>query len=359
MVQVIKGIAATIGSYALAVYVLDSQIPSFAPFAALLVVQVTVYQSVLHAVRYVAAVVVGLVCAGAIGLTLGEHMLALAVLVSITLIIGQWPRLRGLGPQVAIVGIFTFAAGGGDDPGYLLSLFTTVLCGALLGAATNLLLAPPIRFHDAAVAVEDVSSSAADLLDEIAGELRSDTPLDDVDAWREHAERLSDTVQRSRNEIDYSAENSRLNPRRLAHRQRPVFTDYRDAADTLGRVVGEMQGITLALNYARRYGEAGTDGHLLGDFLPRYADLIDESANALRSFGAYHTGAGLPERSLSDQIDSALQMHDDLTDQLREAQPRDARSIADCGALLVEAERLLSHLRDSDSSLAQETHASE
>jgi hypothetical protein len=354
VIQVIKGIVAALSSYALAVYVLDSEIPSFAPFAALLVVQVTVYQSLLDAVRYVTAVVVGLTAAGGIVLTLGEHMLALAVLVSLTLIIGQWPRLREFGPQVAIVGVFAFAAGGGDEPGYLVGLGVTVLCGAVVGAAINLVLAPPIRFNDAAAAVGDVSSAAADLLDEIAGKLRSDKPLHDVDAWRERAERLSYTVQRARNEIDFSAENARLNPRRLAHRQRPVFTDYQDATDTLGRVAGEMQGITLALGYARRYDDVGTDGDLLSYVMPRYADLLDGCGDVIRAFGAYHTGEGLPERRLADQLASALQLHDDLTDHLRNAEPRDARTIADCGAMLVEAERLLSHLRHSQSNLAQE-----
>ncbi|NEE00984.1 FUSC family protein [Phytoactinopolyspora halotolerans] len=349
LIQVIKGIIASLTSYLFAVYVLDSQVPSFGPFAALLVVQVTVYRSVLHALRYMVAVVVGLACAGLIGLTLGETVWTLAVLVTLTLIIGQWPRLREFGPQAAIVGIFTFAAGGGNDMDYLVSLLLTVVCGAVVGTVTNLAFVRPIRFADAAEAVDNVCSAIADMLDEIAGRLREDDPLTDADAWRERADRMTDTVQRARTEIDFEAENARLNPRRLRYRERPVFTDYRDAIDAVSRSAGELQGVTLALRFARQREDGDIKETFLGEFLPQYADLLDSAAEAVHLFGQYHRLLEETDGDLRGALEAAFDRLDDLSGMLRDSHPSDARTIADCGTLLIEVDRLLSHLLRSGS----------
>ncbi|AYY11852.1 hypothetical protein EF847_03080 [Actinobacteria bacterium YIM 96077] len=346
LVQVVKGLSATLASYTLALHVLDSQIPSFAPFAALLVVQVSVYRSVLHAVRYVGAVVVGLVCAGAIGQTLGHGLGALALLVFLTLVIGQWPRLGDFGSQVAIVGVFTFGVGGGDDPNYLASLLVTVLCGAMMGAAVNVVLAPPIRFNDAAGAVDDLARSIGDLLNDIAAGLRSDNPFGHLDHWRDHADRLSNTVERARSELSFGEENVRLNPRRLG-KGRHLFVDYRRAVEALGRTTGNLQSMIRALDYADRYDEPEIDHDLLADFLPRYADLLEKVADVAYAFGQRRSEDQPPSLDLAAAMESAQRLHDQLTRYVHQLQPRDSRTLTDCGALLVETERALEPIRES------------
>lgn len=340
----VKAFSATVLSYVLAVYLVDSSAPSFASFAALLVVQDTVYRSVLDAARYTGAVLVGLACAGIIGLTMGHNLVALMVLVGAALVIGYWRRLRQLGLQVAIVGVFAFAAGGSDDPGYLANLLLTVLCGALVGAGTDVVFAPPVRFQDAADAVNDVCSSMAALLTDIANKLRSPDPLAEADQWRDRSMEFTEIVGDARSEIDFRAENARLNPRRVG-KGPPALTDYRHAVDTLGWAVSEVQGITLALLYAHWYDGHTADDELLKYFLPRYAALLDKAAEVTRTFGAAHTGADASTEQLSARLSEAQQHRDELTQDLRDAQPRHTRVVADCGALLVELERFLGRLQ--------------
>ncbi|WP_329042191.1 aromatic acid exporter family protein [Streptomyces sp. NBC_00178] len=70
--------AATL-SWAIAADVLDAHSPAFAPFSAVLIMQVTVYRSLVQSLRYVAAVVAGVMVQAALGLFAGPELLTFAL----------------------------------------------------------------------------------------------------------------------------------------------------------------------------------------------------------------------------------------------------------------------------------------
>ncbi len=382
VVPPIKTITALLASYAVAVLLIRSQAPVYAPFAALFAVQPTLYRSLLHAFRYLGAVVIGIAATGAVGMALGETFWTLTLLVIVTVVIGEWRWLSEYGKQAAVVGLFAFAAGGGDQETYLTDLLLTVLCGAQVGLAVNVLFAPPLRTLEATGAVRDASRAVSDLLREISESLRGDDHLAAASRWREDAAHASHLVDRARQEIEFGEESSRLNPRRLLGSSLP-FVSLRSRAEALTAVSGQLQSICRVLFYASRYGDEELAGGPLSRFLPPYAELIEELADATGALGeadpaARHADVSVPADPVA-QADAAgradvrareglvpagapagsttaedgkinrsvalgLQRHRELAQLLAEEQATDSRALADCGALLVEAERMLAEL---------------
>lgn len=339
-VAVVKTISATLVSYALAIWPLDSQVAVFAPFAALFTVQATIYRSVSHAIRYLAAVIVGVVAAGIIGATLGQTFWTLAFLIVVTVLVGQWRGFAGYGLQIAIVGLFAFAVGGGDEPGFLLDLMLTVLVGALTGLGVNLVLAPQVRFHDAAEAVADVSTAVENLLIDIAERLRGDDPLEHADSWRTRSRDLAGLVDRVHSDLDLGEEAVRFNPRRFAMRP-PPFASSRATIIRISAVVDHTESIARALLYANRSDGAGLDEGFLARFLPSFGNLLEPVAHAVAAFG--HRAAGQGD-GLDEYVNNAYRHHRELVRFVSTSQPEDSLMLADCGSMLLETERLLSEL---------------
>lgn len=86
-------------SWLVAADLLGNQIPVFAPLAAVLTVQVTVWQSVSRGLQRVAGVMVGVVVAGAFAQVAGIHAWSIALVIFISLLLGRALRL---GTQGAI-----------------------------------------------------------------------------------------------------------------------------------------------------------------------------------------------------------------------------------------------------------------
>ncbi|RCG19750.1 hypothetical protein DTL70_23835 [Streptomyces diacarni] len=78
-----KSGAAGVLAWALGAYVIASPQPTYAPFTALLVVQSTAYRSLMQSLRYVVAVVLGVLAAGLVGPLIGENTLAFAAMLSV------------------------------------------------------------------------------------------------------------------------------------------------------------------------------------------------------------------------------------------------------------------------------------
>ncbi|WP_371793705.1 FUSC family protein [Streptomyces sp. NBC_01471] len=102
-------LAATI-SWLIAYDVMHAVSPAFAPFSAILIMQVTVYQSVTQALRYVGAVSAGVALQAALGLLAGPDLLTFALVALVALSIGRWRPLGPQGPQVATAALFAFSA---------------------------------------------------------------------------------------------------------------------------------------------------------------------------------------------------------------------------------------------------------
>ncbi|WP_240662561.1 aromatic acid exporter family protein [Streptomyces sp. WAC 06738] len=107
-----KSVAAVVAAWTLASWLLPPQVTTFAPFTTLLALQATVYRSVWHSVRYVAAVGVGVVLATGFGAVAGVHAWSLALMMLVAFAAGRLELIGALRLQVPVTALF--AAGGGQ-----------------------------------------------------------------------------------------------------------------------------------------------------------------------------------------------------------------------------------------------------
>lgn len=335
-VLVVKSAAAAVASWSIATYVAASPQPTYAPFTSLLVVQATAYRSLLQTVRYVAAVLVGVFIAGAVGPLLGDNALAFAVMLAFTLAIGRWQRLGAQGLQVSVAAVFAYNALSGTHVSALWHIVAMALVGAVVGIVVALLVAPPLRYRSAARGIEDLCHSVQALLCDMAEALDDGLPEPDTaQDWLYRARALDNTVSSARYAVEAGAESVVYNPRRLLNRYRSTstsFRGYRTLVESLARAAEQLRSIAYGL---RRMSEASGGPRPGDDFLLRYAGLLRLAADAAAEIGCLDED-GDGHTPLRRVLDEAHGRHDDLAHAVD-----GAAAWASHGVLLTDADRLL------------------
>lgn len=298
-----SAVAATI-AWLIADSVLHAPSPTFAPFSALLMVQVTIAQSLYQSLRHATAVVLGVALTGAAFWLLGVTIWTFVVLLLIALAIGRWPRLGSQGSQVAVAALFAYAAmaTASSPPESYIQLFSIaglVVMGSTIGVLTNVLVVPPLRYRSAHYAVGTLSQSLSTLLSDIRDGLLDGVPdPDDSDEWRRRACRLPGSVAQARSTVEHTAEAMRFNPRKLIMRDDDTFDGYRAIINALQRASEQLTSITTGLCYAAEQDDTAATEQVT--FLRDYASLLDAIADASATLGDLHTVADIRD---DDRLD--------------------------------------------------------
>lgn len=305
--QVFKSALAASVAYALAYRFVDRQFPVFAPMAALLTIQVTVFNSYSHGVQRILAIVVG------VGLALlafrftGANAWIIFLVTFAALAIGT--RL-GLGiaaiNQVPMSALLILAAKA-YVPTYAIHRIVDTVLGTMVALVVNLLLWPPNSLPAAERAVDRLRQGTEDLLSRAADVLmnRGETPA--LDLMRE-ARRVDTLVAATKKDIASAGQSLKLNPR--ARALSPQIARCQALTALLERVAVQARGIAKSVGELRQapseipyrdgiaslvrsaadavaagtLAESGTeaDGQaLLASFERRYRDV---SSRALRAF---------------------------------------------------------------------------
>ncbi|WP_461016983.1 FUSC family protein [Streptomyces daliensis] len=345
-----KSAVAGVLAWALAQYAFASPQPTYAPFTALLVVQSTAYRSLLQSVRYVIAVVLGVLAAGAVGPTLGENAAAFAVMLGLTLAVGRWNRLGSQGIQVSVAGVFAYNALSGTHEQMLWQIILMALLGAGVGIAVTLLLLPPLRYRAATQGVHEISHTVATLLNDIARGLGEGLPERDVVAdWLHRARRLDASVDSARYAVESGAESVVYNPRRLLPRNTlpTSFAGYRTFVEALARASEQIRSICYGLLRIIDDESGPTPGD---DFLCPYADLLGTLSRAVGQIGAHEDGQH--RRNPFDQaLEDGRARHRELT-----AAAEGTAAWASHGVLLTDADRLIEEFAHAHSQGAVQPH---
>ncbi|MET9595515.1 aromatic acid exporter family protein [Streptomyces sp. NPDC006516] len=274
-------LAATL-AWVIAYDVLDSRSPAFAPFSAVLIMQVTVYRSILQSLRYVGAVVAGVLVQAALGYVAGPDLVTFALVALVALTIGRWHVLGVQGPQVATAAFFAFAtytsASSGSERFFRLGeIVLLVLIGCAIGTAVNVLVAPPLRYRSAEYSIHSLAHTLHDLLAEIYPVLAEGVPDEETTGrWRARAAHTGEMIGQARSGFQTAKESTLLNPRRLIRRYRghPGFQDYEAVLSALERTLYQVAALTRGLDRYRDEDEARKP------FLRRYAAFL-ESVSAV------------------------------------------------------------------------------
>jgi uncharacterized membrane protein YccC len=222
----------------------------------------------------VIAVAVGVVLALLVATWAPSKELALAIVLPVTLLLGQRRRLGDQCLYAAFAALFMITFGQ-PEGGYVLSRLAETGLGVIIGTAINLLIFPPVHIRSVRDAAQRAAMAASELLRDIASALTSDWDEQDARDWARRAERLDDRTYELREALRWGRESLRFNPRRrITSKTEPVST-YQPVADRVARAAEPIQTITDALSDASR------DRALTPEFTARYSALLESAAAAL------------------------------------------------------------------------------
>src|SRR5882757_331837 len=256
--------------------------PVLAPLTALLVIQVTLYETLRSAIRRVGAVVCGVLLAVALSAWIGFTWWSLGLTIAVALAIGYALHLEDSVLEVPIsamliLSLDTHAAGTWR--------IVETLVGAGAGLLAGLAFARP-RVQPAAEAIDELCRKMAGLLEEMADGLRDGSVLDRSGDWLGQARTLAGEIQRVDDALREAEESVRLNPRGLRLPNTAVALRLR------------LESLEHAAIVIRAFARSMADSiRLAGDDSPmrdpqtreQLAEVLRHLAAAVRTYGRLAT----------------------------------------------------------------------
>ncbi len=351
VLQIVKSAVAAVLAWQFARLVMGSEQPFLAPLAALITVHATVYQSLRGAAQHTLAVLAGVLLAFLATRALGVEWWSLGLVLVLALVVARWQRLGDSGLQVPTTALLAMTIAGGVRDTALEARVLETLVGAVIGAATNLLVFPPVHLRSGREAVASGAAGVARLLRSVAEGLRETWTADQAQEWLERARHLDRLVRDARELTEQSRESLRFNPRATPRTVPLDVADLSRAVDSLEHVAVQCRSITSTLLDATHGDDARRPGPV---FLAAYADVLDETAAAFEALADEQTGD--VER---ENVRGAVRRGGDSWRQLRtrlvEAEESPGAGLPTYGSLLVDAERMLDELERAEAALAVST----
>ncbi|MFH8218047.1 aromatic acid exporter family protein [Streptomyces sp. NPDC018057] len=345
VVQSLKAAGAALLAWVVAKIWLGDPMALMAPWVALVMVQATVFSSLLRAGQQCTAIFAGTLLASAAQALTGDTLTALALSLPVLMLLANWSRFGDQGVYGATTAVFTLATGSVSAASVGHRLGQTVL-GAVIGLAVNAFVLPPIHLRDVRENLAAVAREAGDLLCAVAGGLR-DGDWDEGTAaeWSRGSARLEHRLETLYSARRWSRESLRLTAgplRALRRPPAPVPPETED--DRWSRVTGHVRALTRTLAVAADENRAPAAPE--PGVLRTYADLLELIARACHAEGARlrgerpgGTGTGAdPDGGRAEEDRRAL--HRRLQDGLREHAERAAAPVTVLGSLLLQAESL-------------------
>ncbi|MGC9665466.1 FUSC family protein [Planosporangium sp. 12N6] len=212
-----KTTLAAVLAYVVADAVGTSAQPVLASLTALLVVQLTMYDTVAHGVQRVASVLAGVLVALGVATFAGLTWWSLGAVVAVSLVVGLLLRLGPHLLEVPISAMLVLAVGGAEE--VAVERVYETLVGAAVGVLVNLVIVPPLHVRPAGAAIGHLADRMARLLRGLAGDVRANWSRAAADHWLTEARALGAEVARADRSLERAEQSARLNPRTGTVRQ--------------------------------------------------------------------------------------------------------------------------------------------
>jgi hypothetical protein len=336
-----KTTLAAVLAYLLAVWLLGDQVPPLlAPLTALLVAQLTVFETVKSGLERVGSVVAGVLVAVLLSRVVGLTWWSLGIAIFVSLVIGQILRLGDHTLEVPISAMLVLAVAGQTGTAAASRVVETLI-GAVTGVAISFLLRPPVYVQPAGDAIGELAAATAELLTAMGEELTEGWSGDQARAWAARARDLDRPLRRAEVALARGEESLRLNPRQ--RRIREGAASLRAALAALEHAGVQVRGITRDLTDLAEAIEAS--GQAEPELLVALGRLLVELGGGVSAFGQLVAPdvAGPPREAVPLHI--ALEIARTHRDVLAELMLVDARTDLELwhvqGSLLANVDRLL------------------
>ncbi|RZQ60220.1 FUSC family protein [Amycolatopsis suaedae] len=222
LIQSAKAAVAAVAAWLIAAELLRLPQPFLAPYAAVFLMEPTVYRSFTTAVRQVAAVAAGVLLAAAVGTVVPVQSAAIGVAVLIGLVLGSWRRMGDSGIWIGVTALLLLSYGTTGNELLLVDRLIESALGAAIGLAVNVVILPPAYVREPARAVQRLARELSDLLTDLSRAMDADEPPEEKENWSRRARDAEARVRAAEDAIGWASESVVANPRRIALRERPA-----------------------------------------------------------------------------------------------------------------------------------------
>jgi len=286
--------------------------PVLAPLTALLVIQVTLYETLRSAIRRVGAVVCGVLLAVALSAWIGFTWWSLGLTIAVALAIGSALHLEDSVLEVPISAMLILSL---DTHSAGTWRIVETLVGAGAGLLAGLAFARP-RVQPAAEAIDELCRKMAGLLEQMADSLQDGSVLERPDGWLVQARSLSGEIRRVDDALREAEESVRLNPRGL--RLPYAAVSLRGRLETLEHAAIAIRMLARSLADSIRLPDEDSP---MRDPEPRgrLAGVLRQLAAAVRVYGRLAaTQEPGRRRELEAELEQYLAAAEEQQDQLSE-----------------------------------------
>jgi uncharacterized membrane protein YccC len=334
-----KTTLAAVLSFVIADALNTSDQPVLAPLTALLVVQLTLYESLEHGVERILSVTAGVLVAVLLASVVGLTWWSLGLVVLVSIIVGRALRLGPHLLEVPISAMLVLAVSNAED--LAVDRVYETLIGSAIGVLVNLLIAPPLYLQPAGDAVADLADRLADYLRGLAGQLRTEWSGAAADRWLNEARSLGREVVRADETLARAEESARLNPRGGA--TRTAQPRLRAAVTGLELTYVSVRNLSRALLDRTYYVpvEEQADAYP-APVRAALAEVLDSMAAAVWEIGEINTAAGAHDLAgrADEQLAELLRRRDRLAALLLVDPAVDPGAWEQFGALLSAVDRV-------------------
>jgi uncharacterized membrane protein YgaE (UPF0421/DUF939 family) len=329
-------------AYLVAVLLLGYDRPVLAALSAMLVAQVSLYQTFRNAIQRVAAVVAGVLLALGLSLAVGFTWWSVSLVIAAALAVGYLLRLGDNALEVPISAMLILSL---DTQAAAVARVVETLIGAAVGMLAGLVLAP-LRIQPAEEAIDELAGRLSGLLHDMATGLTDGSGLERTGEWLQRSRALGGELERVDSALGEAEESIRLNPRQL------LVTDprtaLRDRLEMLEHAVITTRGIARSLVDSRNLvEEIGLDR--AREIAQPLAAVLEELSRAAAAYG--RTAFPATDRRQRQQADveahleRARRHQEELVEILRGDAARRPQTWPLGGELVIHLQRLQDQLR--------------
>jgi hypothetical protein len=298
-VSAAKASAAAVLAWLLVGWLMPQSGGFYAPMVAVLSVLPTVLRTVRDAVQRLVAVGLGLGMGWVVAVTVGLHWWSLGAVLFVSFLFWAWHRLGEEGVQVPVGALFVLVFAR-DPTVYVAQLLAEGVLGAVVAAAVNVAVLPPVHVRGADRALGELRLALGDLVDDMSAAVGEDWPPRVPPDWSRRARGMDARLDAAREAVRAGRESTTLNPR--ARRLRGATAEQRTAFLRLEQMRVVVRDLAGTLEEA-----ADADNpelNLEPGFRPRLARALRSLAEALTSYGTPggSTDAAAAERPLQETV---------------------------------------------------------
>lgn len=243
-----KAVVASTIAWALAVFVLGSQVAFMAPWTALLTVHATVHRSLSRGAQTTVSSAVGMGLAFIIMHFFGVQVWTFALALLVGLLGARLSWIRDEGVAIATTALFIFTA---DDPMFS-DRFIELLLGVGVGIVVNLLVLPPLKDRQAARYVDSINRRMGTVMVEMADELKNSWDSNSADNWLDETLSMSRELDSAWQTVRLARESERHNPRKIIrHRQSgKQEVSYEEILDRIEEGISHLRNLIRTIREA-------------------------------------------------------------------------------------------------------------